>query len=145
MFEQEIEMEKRESSVVPLLLIVAMIVVFVGVAGYYVWQNKQVLSAADAGNVITASLKAQGPATVQFHTGLVKASINEKPQDPHYKLLDKAGILKLGKPNAAGRIFPVVMTAQGEKLLAEIPDVQKVREKDGTDLYVLPLAQRRLV
>ena len=101
MFEQEIEMEKRESSVVPLLLIVAMILVFVGVAGYYVWQNKQVLTTAEAGNVITASLKGQGPAVVQFHTGLVKASINEKPQDPHYRMLEKIGIVKLGKPNAA--------------------------------------------
>src|SRR5947209_3324055 len=97
MFEQEIEMEKRESSVVPLLLIVAMILVFVGVAGYYVWQNKQVLTTAEAGNVITASLKGQGPAVVQFHTGLVKASINEKPQDPHYRMLEKIGIVKLGK------------------------------------------------
>jgi hypothetical protein len=144
MFEQEIELEQKESSVVPLLLIVAMIVAFVGVAGYYVWQNKQVLTTADAGNVITASLKTQGPATVQFHTGMVKASISEKPQDPHYRLLEKAGILKLGKPNAAGRIFPVFMTTQGEKLLAEIPDVEKVQEKDGTTLYVLPLAYRRL-
>jgi hypothetical protein len=145
MFEQEIEMERRESSVVPLLLIVAMIVVFVGVAGYYIWQNKQVLSTADAGNVITASLKAQGPAVVQFHTGVVKASINEKPQDPHYRLLEKAGIVKLGKAGRDGRTFPIAMTAQGEKLLAEIPDVQKAKEKDGTQLYVLPLAQRRLV
>lgn len=145
MFEQEIEMEKRESSVVPLLLIIAMIVIFVGVAGYYIWQNKQVLSTADAGNVIAASLKAQGPASVQFHTGLVKASINEKPQDPHYKLLEKAGIVKLGKANAAGRIFPIFLTPQGEKLLAEIPDVQKVKEKDGTYLYVLPLAHRKLM
>lgn len=145
MFEQEIEMEKRESSVVPLLLIVTMIVVFVGVAGYYVWQNKQVLSNADAGNVIVAALKAQGPAVVQFHTGMVKASINEKPQDPHYRLLEKAGILKMAKTNAASRVFPIAMTPQGEKLLADIPDVQNVKEKDGTNLYVLPLAQRRLV
>src|SRR5581483_3451151 len=145
MFEQEIEMERRESSVVPLLLIVAMILMFVGVAGYYVWQNKQVLSTAEAGNVISASLKAQGPAVVQFHTGMVKASINEKPQDPHYRMLEKIGIVKLGKANAAGRIFPIAITPQGEKLLAEIPDVQKVREKDGTDLYVVPLAQRRLM
>lgn len=145
MFEQEIEMEKRESSVVPLLLIVGMIIIFVGVAGYYVWQNKQVLSNADAGNVITATLKSQSPAVVQFHTGIVKASINEKPQDPHYRLLEKAGILKLGKPGRDGRAFPIAMTAQGEKLLAEIPDVEKVKEKDGTQLYMLPLAQRRLV
>jgi hypothetical protein len=145
MFEQEIEMEKRESSVVPLLLIVGMILVFVGVAGYYVWQNKQVLSNADAGSVIMATLKNQGPAVVQFHTGMVKASINEKPQDPHYKLLEKAGILRVGKPSRDGRTFPIAMTPQGEKLLSEIPDIQKAKEKDGTDVYVLPLAQRQLI
>jgi hypothetical protein len=143
MFEQEVEMEKRESSVVPLLLIVALIICIVGVAGYYVWQNKQVLSAADAGNVITASLKAQGPATIRFHTGLVKGSVEEKPDGPHYRLLEKAGIVKLGK--MTGRSTPIFITAQGEKLLAEIADVDKSKEKDGTDLYVVPLANRRLV
>jgi hypothetical protein len=143
MFEQEVELEKRESSVVPLLLIVALIVSIVGVAGYYLWQNKQVLSAADAGNVITAALKAQGPAAVRFHTGMVKASVEEKPDGPHYRLLQKAGIVKLGK--MSGRTTPIFITAQGEKLLAEIPDVEKTKEKDGTDLYVVPLANRKLV
>ena len=142
MFEQEIEMEKRESSVVPLLLIVAMILLIVGVAGYYVWQNKQVLSTADAANVVVASLKNQGPATIHFHTGIVKASVDERPEAPHYRLLDKAGLIKVGKTN--GRTTPIAITAQGEKLLAEIPGVVKVKEKDGTDSYVVPLAERRL-
>jgi hypothetical protein len=142
MFEQEIEMEKRESSVVPLLLIVTMILVFVGVAGYYIWQNKQVLSTTDAAAVVTASLKAQGPAVVHFHTGFVKASVEERPEAPHYRLLDKAGIIKLGKAN--GRTTPIAVTAQGQKLLSEIPDVIKTKEKDGTDAYVVPLATRQL-
>jgi hypothetical protein len=142
MFEQEIEMEKQQSSVVPLLLIVAMILCIVGVAGYYLWQNKQVLDTADAGNVIAASIRAQGPATIRFHTGMVKASVNEQPEGPHYRLLDKAGILKVGKGN--GRTFPIALTAQGQKLLAEINDVQKLKEKDNTELYVVPLAERRL-
>jgi hypothetical protein len=142
MFEQEIEMEKRESSVVPLLLIVVMILAIVGLAGYYVWQNKQVMSTADAGSVVSASLKAQGPAVVRFHTGMVKASVNEKPEDPHYRLLEKAGLLKRGK--VIRQAYPIVLTSQGEKLLAEIPDVAKTKEKDNTDLYVVPLAERRL-
>jgi hypothetical protein len=142
MFEQEIELEKRESSVVPLLLIVVMILAIVGLAGYYVWQNKQVMSTADAGSVVSASLKAQGPAVVRFHTGMVKASVNEKPEDPHYRLLEKAGLLKRGK--LTGRTYPIVLTSQGEKLLAEIPDVEKTKEKDNTDLYVVHLAERRL-
>jgi hypothetical protein len=142
MFEQEIELEKRESSVVPLLLIVTMILVFVGVAGYYVWQNKQVLATDQASAVIAASLKAQGPAVVHFHSGLVKASVDERPESPHYRLLDKAGIIKLGKTN--GRTTPIALTAQGEKLLSEIPEVSKTREKDGTDAYIVPLANRQL-
>ena len=143
MFEQEVELEKRESTVVPLLLIVTMIVAIVGVAGYFVWQNKQVLSNADAGNAVSTTLRQQGPATVRFHVGMVKPSVAEKPEDPHYKLLEKAGIVKLGK--ATNRVYPVALTSDGQKLLAEIPDVSKVREKDGTELYVVPLADRRLV
>ncbi len=142
MFEQEIEFEKRESSVVPLLLIVSMILVFVGVAGYYIWQNKQVLGTDQASAVITASLKAQGPAVVHFHTGMVKASVEERPEAPHYRLLDKAGIIKLGK--VTGRTTPIALTLQGKALLAEIPDVITNKEKDGTDAYVVPLANRQL-
>ena len=38
MFEQELEMEEREASAIPLLLIVALILVIVGISGYYLWQ-----------------------------------------------------------------------------------------------------------
>jgi hypothetical protein len=143
MFEQEVELEKHESSVVPILLIVTMIVCIVGVAGYYVWQNKQVLSNADAGNAISTALRQQGSPKVEFHVGLVKASVAERAEDPHYRLLEKAGIVKLAKASERG--FPVALTSDGQKLLAEIPDLSKVKEKDGTDLYVVPLAERRLV
>jgi hypothetical protein len=142
MFEQEIEMEKHQSSVVPLLLIVAMIVCIVGVSGYYLWQNKQVLATSEAGNVISASLQAQGAATIRFHTGLVKASVNEQPEGPHYRLLAKAGLLNVGKGN--GRTFPITLTVQGQNLISEINDVQKAKEKDNTESYVVPLAERRL-
>lgn len=143
MFEQEVELEKHESSVVPILLIVTMIVCIVGVAGYYVWQNKQVLSTADAGNAISTILRQQGPTTLRFHVGMVKPSVAERPEDPHYRLLEKAGLVKLGK--ASNGAVPVTLTSDGQKLLAEIPNVSKVKEKDGTDLYVVPLADRRLL
>ena len=91
MFEQEIEMEQREHSVVPLLLIVALILAIVGVAGYYLIQNRKVLSMADATRVATEVLQQQGPATVIFHTGMVKSSVNDNPQAQQYKLLEKAG------------------------------------------------------
>src|SRR5262249_780504 len=87
-------MEKRESSVVPLLLIVALIVAIVGVAGYYVWQDQQVLSTADPQRVVAPSWPAQGAPVVRFYTGIVKASVNENPEDPHYRLMEKAGLLK---------------------------------------------------
>ena len=48
MFEQELEMEEREASAVPLLLIVALILVIVGVSGYYLWQYRQVLTPQEA-------------------------------------------------------------------------------------------------
>ena len=143
MFEQEVELEKHENSVVPLLLIVAMIVLVVGAAGYFVWQNKQVLSAADAGSAITTILQKQGPATVKFHVGVIKPSVADKPDSPQYRLLEKAGIITLGK-NKNGD-YPVTLTTDGEKLLAQIPAVSKKQERDGTDLYVVPLAERRLV
>jgi hypothetical protein len=114
------------------LLMVAMILAIVGASGYYLWQNKQVLAAAEAGNVISASLHAQGPATIRFHTRFVKASVNEEPEGPHYRLLDKAGLLKVGK--GSGRTFPIALTMQGQKLLSKIDDVQKIKEKDNTDL-----------
>jgi hypothetical protein len=57
MFEQEIEMEQRQSSVVPLLLIVAMILTIVGVAGYYLIENRKVLASADAGKLVAGELK----------------------------------------------------------------------------------------
>src|ERR1700756_1657198 len=97
MFEQEIEMEQRQSSVVPLLLIVAMILAFVGVAAYYVVQNRKVLSTTEASGLIAASLKNTGPATIHFEVGWVTASVQERPHDPNYRLLQKAGLITVGK------------------------------------------------
>ena len=57
MFEQELEMEKQESSIVPLLLILALIVTVVGVAGYYLVQNRKVLSMQEATQVAASVLK----------------------------------------------------------------------------------------
>jgi hypothetical protein len=144
MFEQEIEMEQRQSSVVPLLLIIAMILAFVGVAGYYVVQNRKVLSTAEADNLVAASITADGPVTIHFQTGRVTASVQERPHDAHYRLLEKAGLLKVGKDS--GRVTPIELTPAGRALLAEIPGVVKSRDqKDGTDSYLVPVAERKLV
>jgi hypothetical protein len=144
MFEQEIEMEQRQSSVVPLLLMVAMILAIVGVAGYYVVQNRKVLPAAEAGSLIAESLRVDGPATIHFATGQVVASVGERPHDPNYRLLEKASLLKVGKDE--GRFTPVQLTAAGEKLFGEIPGVTRSKDaQDSSESYVVPVAERRLV
>lgn len=81
----------------PLLLIILMIVAFVGVAGYYVVQTRKVLPTAEASNLITASLKKDGPVTFQFRTGMVIASVADRPRGPNYRLLEKAGRVAVGK------------------------------------------------
>jgi hypothetical protein len=146
MFEQEIEMEKRESSIVPLLLIVALILSIVAVSGYYLIESRKVLSNQEATSIVLESLKAQGPATVKFATGMVKSSVNEKPHDPHYRLLEKAGLINIGKDTGTyGTTTPIQLTQQGQALLGELPGVTKVKEKDGTVSFIVPVAERKLV
>lgn len=146
MFEQELELEKRNSSVVPLLLIVVLILAIVGVAGYFVMQSRRVLSNSEASAIALSALKAQGPATIRFHTGMVKGSVDDKPHDPNYRLLEKAGLIKLGKDTGAyGTITPVALTMEGQRVIGEIPEVSKSKEKDGTDIYLIPIAERTLV
>ena len=142
MFEQEIEMEKKESSIVPLLLIVTMIVCVVGVALYFVIQSQKVLTTAEAHSLVVRILDAQGPITLRFQTGIVKRSNN--PRDPHYRLLENAGDIKIGKDNSDGKT-PVSLTSKGEAFLTGLAGVKKSKNKDGNDEYAVPLAQRRLV
>ena len=145
MFEQEIEMEKRESSVVPLLLIVALILAIVGFAGYYLIENRKVLSMQEATQIATSVLHDQAPPNMRFHTGFVKSSVDDNPQGVHYKLLEKAGLIKLGKAQGTyGTTVPVVITTAGQEFFKRIDGVTTVKEKDGTELYVVPVAERKL-
>jgi hypothetical protein len=145
MFEQELELEQKSSSIVPLLLILALAGVIVGTVGYWYVQSKKVLTQQDAATVVTAILKAQGPAVLRFHTGMVKSSINEKPRDPHYKLLEKAGYVKLAPVKGKGDVYNIALTPRGEKELPAFPEFQKGQEKDGTLAIQVPLARRQLV
>ncbi len=90
-------------------------------------------------------LKAQGPVTLRFHTGEVKSSINEKPRDPHYRLLEKAGFVKVTPEKKKSDIFDIALTAKGEKELTAFPEFAKSKEKDGSELLVVPLARRKLL
>lgn len=92
--------------------------------------------------MVTAALQGSGPAAIHFRTGLVISSVDEKPGDPNYRLLEKAGIIKLAK---AGRASLVTLTPGEERLMAEIPGFKKSKEADGTFSYQVPIAQRQLV
>ena len=144
MFEAEVEME-RKSSVLPLLLMMCLVAAIVGLAGYVLLQARAQtpLSAVQANAVVTAAIQGHGPAIIRFRTGLLKSSADEKPGDPNYRLLEKAGIVKLAK--AGGGKVVVSLTAQGEQLLTGVPGFKKEKEADGTFLIKAPVAQKQLV
>ena len=139
MFEQQMELEKKSSSIIPLLMIVALVVAIAGVAIYLVLWSRTTLAAADATPIVTAALQAQGPETLSFETGPVK---DQYSPDPRYRLLEKAGYVKIGKAEKGKT--PVTLTSQGQAWLAAIPGVKENKTGAGTE-YTVPLAERRLV
>jgi hypothetical protein len=144
MFEAEVEMERR-SSFLPLLLMMCLLAGIIGLAAYVLLQvrSKTPLSAQEASGLVTATLHGPGPAIIHFRTGLVKSSAEDKPGDPNYRLLEKAGIIKLAKaPHGA---VQVSLTPGGERLLSSLPEFKKTKETDGTFVYRVPLAQRQFV
>jgi hypothetical protein len=143
MFEQELEMEKRASSIGPLLLIVALAALIIGSISYWVIESRQVLTQQQAATAVTAILKAQGSTAVRFYTGLVQPSVDERPSDPHYRLLEKGGYLKLEKTK--GGVVKVALTAKAEQVLPAFPEFKKRKLSDGTEQLTVPLAQRKLV
>jgi len=144
MFEAEVEMEKR-SSFLPMLLLACLVAGIVGVLAYVAFQvhTKTPLTAQEASGIVATALEGPGPAVLHFHTGLVTSSVNEKPGDPHYRLLEKAGFVTLAK--AARGAEMVSLTPTGERLITALPDFKKWKETDGTFAYQVPLAQRQLV
>jgi hypothetical protein len=143
MFEAEVEMERR-SAFLPLLLMTSLIAGILGIATYLVIQvrSKTPLRAQEATGMVTAALQGPGPAIIHFRTGFVVSSVDEKPGDPHYRLMEKAGIVRLSK---TARGASVSLTPSGERLIAEIPGFRKWNESDGSFSYQVPLAQRQLV
>jgi len=143
MFEDEIRMEEKSSNVVPLLMALALIAAIVGGIGYFILESKRTLSQEQATQIVSAMLKKQGPAKVHFHAGgRIEPSMDEKPFDPHYRLLEKVGVVKLGKPTYKG--LEVKVTPEG---LAELKQCGAIEEKnaDGTDAFTVPLANRKLI
>ena len=143
LFAAEIAMEERSSGIIPLLLIAGLILVVGGTIYYFVKGARDVLTVPVATSSITSILNAQGPATIRFSTGTVVSNVNEKPMDPHYKLLAKTGVI-VTKPKGYSSLI-VALTPAGEKLFSTIKGVEKASNPDGTITYVVPLAERKLV
>jgi hypothetical protein len=144
MFEQELEMEKKESTIIPLLLILSLAGVILGSIGYWVVQMRKTLTPEQATAVVGDILKQQGPVVLIIHSGKVETSINEKPHDPHYKLLEKAGLLKTADVKGKD-LVNVTLTPEGEKMITEIPEFKKTENKDGTASLFIPIASKQVV
>jgi len=139
MFEQELEMEKKSSSIIPLLLMVTLIVGIAGTSLYFVLWSRTELKMADVSPIVLAGLDHQGPATLHFATGMVE---DQATPDPRYRLLEKQGYLKIGKPDKGKS--PISLTESGQAWLGEVAGVKEKKTGDNTE-YTVPLAQRKLV
>lgn len=145
LFAAEIEMEKKSLNIFPVILILCLVAVVGGTIFYFVKGARDVLTIPAATTTVTDILKAQGPATVHFSSGTVVSSVNERPEDPHYRLLTKAGVIT-SAPKAKGSTTLIVsITGPGETLLNSIDGVIKSTEQAGTTSYTVPLATRQLV
>ncbi len=145
LFAAEVAMEGKSSGFLPLLFIAGLIVAVGGTIFYFVKGARDVLTVPLATSTVTRILNAQAPPTIHFSTGTVVSNVNEKPADPHYKLLAKAGVIDT-KPKAKDSSSLIVsLSTAGENLLGTIKGVQKTSNADGTVTYVVPLAERKLV
>lgn len=144
MFEDELEMEKKSSSLGPALIILGVVL---AIAGGIFWVVKEAKSGRMTQEQATASvdaiLKGNGPATLRFQTGLLYQTTEIKPYDPHFKLLEKAGLIKTAKGKEGG--LKVELTPAGEKFVKDIPGVVTKKKNDDVTEYLVPLAKRVLV
>jgi hypothetical protein len=143
LFAAEIEMEKKSSNLFPILFVTLLVLVVGGTIYYFVKGAKAVLTPPVATDSVNVILKGQGPAEIRFSTGLITSNVNEKPMDPHYTLLTKAGILETKKKS--WNSITSALTPAGQRLLDGISGVQKDTNPDKTVSYLVPLAQRKLV
>lgn len=143
MFEQEIELEKKEgSSFGPLIVIVLLAALIFGGAGYLIYQSRQTLKADEAAQVVSKMLAERPPTVVSFHTGTVSSSMFDSTEDPHYRLLEKAGVLKTEKIKKTANL-KVSLTPDGDTLLSTLQS-KKTAKGEETE-YKVPLATRKLV
>ena len=141
MFEDEIKMEERSSNITPLLMAAMLILGALGVAGYLIMESTRSVGQQDALAATKTEIAARGPEKIHFHVGFVKPGMDE-PFDPHYRLLEKAGLVKLGKPTYKG--LEVKLTPAGAALL-QACGAQEKKDQDGNIAYTVPLAERKLL
>jgi hypothetical protein len=72
----------------------------------------------------------------------MEPSIAEKPHGPHYRLLQKAGIIATNEDKKGG-IYSS-LTPDGERVLTAL-QAKKIKNTDGTVTYSVPLAAREIV
>jgi hypothetical protein len=92
--------------------LIVLTVVFVGIAGYFLSQNRTALTASQAASAVAECLKTQGSTAISFHTGLVKnrpgesrvpnvlgerfdalsADVREFSADEQMQLMDEYGV-----------------------------------------------------
>ena len=142
MFEEEIRMEEKSSNIMPLLMVVALVLGVLGIAGYLINESMRTVSDEQALAAAKTVFAARGPEKVHFHVGFVKPGTGEQPFDPHYRLLEKAGLVKLSKPTYKG--VNVKLTPAGTELLGAC-GAQEEKNKDGTLGYTVTLAERKLL
>jgi hypothetical protein len=143
LFAAEVELQGKSSGLMPLVLIAGLLLVVAGAIYYFVKGARDVLTVPAATTTVSKILATQGPATIRFSTGTVVSNVDEKPNDPHYKLLAKIGIV-VTKPKGYNTLI-VNMTDTGDRLLSTINGVQKSKNPAGTMTYLVPLAERKLV
>jgi hypothetical protein len=140
--EEKIHSEAASSSI--RFLVILFVVILAGAGAFY-WllSTQKPLNTEQATAALTEILKHQRPASVQFRAGEVQASVDVKPSDPHYALLQKAGYLKVSK--MTGGRSKVEITPVGQEVFAKLTGLQKTKQADGTEAYRVPLATRELV
>jgi len=141
MFEEEIRMEERSSNITPLLLAALLVLGALGVVGYLIMERARTVSQQEALAAAKTGIAARGPEKVHFHVGFVRPGMDE-PFDPHYRLLEKAGLVKLGKPTYRG--LDVKLTPAGAALL-QACGAREEKDKEGNAAYTVPLAERKLL
>jgi hypothetical protein len=145
LFAAEIEMERKSSNWAPILVIGAIAVALCWAVYHFYKEATDKLSQQNATVAITNILKAQGMKTVRFTTGKITPSVNDNPQDPHYKLLQELGYVTTKPLDKDKYSIEATLTPSGQQTFATMAGVKKTTNTDGTVVYIVPLAQRKLV